>query len=199
MARRGKEGRSRVRTAIAATGVTLAVAVVAFLFLADPSGYRVPSESMLPTPEVGERVTVTGGSDPGRGDIVVFHPPAGADRNECGTAHSRRSICPRPTADRSNVSFLMRVVAVPGDRVKIVAGIVYIDGERRREPYARVASACDVCDLPEEVTVPEGHYLMLGDNRAASADGRIWGPVPGDWVEGKLRLRYWPLGRLGTP
>jgi signal peptidase I len=179
--------------------VTLAVAVVAFLFLADPSGYRVPSESMLPTPEVGERVTVTGGSDPGRGDIVVFHPPAGADRNECGTAHSRRSICPRPTADRSNVSFLMRVVAVPGDRVKIVAGIVYIDGERRREPYARVASACDVCDLPEEVTVPEGHYLMLGDNRAASADGRIWGPVPGDWVEGKLRLRYWPLGRLGTP
>jgi signal peptidase I len=148
-----------------------------------------------PTAPIGD--SSTGARD--GGDVVVFKPPAGAVTNSCGVQHSERSACPEPTDSRSEVNFIKRVVAVGGDRLSIRGGRIYLNGRPEREPYARLDDRCPTCNLPEEITIPDGHYFMLGDNRAASADSREWGPVPEEWILGEVRLRYWPPGRIGSP
>jgi signal peptidase I len=193
-------GRPGAGAAIIGLAVLLPVLTVALFYgPLDGRTFRVPSESMQPTLTVGERLVSTRASDPGVGDIVVVQPPAGAIENVCGEEHSPRSICPRPTRERSDVLFIERVAATPGDRVSIVDGRVRLNGAPADEPYIRADAACDVCNLPEEVRIPEDHYLVLGDNRGASADSRIWGPVPSDWIVGKVRLRYWPPSGFGSP
>jgi signal peptidase I len=177
---------------IVAVALGLALGIQAFLV----KPFRIPSESMVPTLEVGQRVLVDRVSfrfgDPGRGDIVVFKPPTGADSDSCGVEHSPESACPRPTEGRSETNFIKRVVAVGGDRLKVVDGAVYID------PFARTDDECGLCDLPQEIEIPKGHYFMMGDNRGESADSRAWGPIPKDAMIGKAFATYWPPGRLGT-
>jgi signal peptidase I len=108
--------------------VALGLALGIQAFLVKP--YRIPSESMVPTLEVGQRVLVNriGArfSDPQVGDIVVFHPPAGAEQsNECGGGPPPPSqACATPTDDRADVNFIKRVVAGPGDRLAIRAAVV---------------------------------------------------------------------------
>jgi signal peptidase I len=192
-------GRAAAGGAIIATAAVLwAVMAVVLLGVLDARAFRVPSESMEPTLDVGDRLVVTKVSEPSRGDIVVFDPPLGAMTAECGVRHSRDSACPRPTRGPVEVPFLKRVVAIGGDRLSFRAGRVYLNGERQDEPFAR-AGKCLACDLPSEITVPQGYSFLVGDNRATSADSREFGPVPNDWMIGKVRLRYWPLGALGTP
>jgi len=179
--------------------VALGLALGIQAFLVKP--FRIPSESMVPTLEVGQRVLVDrvtkNFSDYGRGDILVFKPPAGADTNSCGVRHSSESSCPRPTEDRSDTNFIKRVVAVGGDRVKVIGGAVYINGRRADQSYARLDEGCGICNLPQEIRVPEGYYFMMGDNRGASADSREWGPIPKDWVIGQAFATYWPPDKVG--
>ena len=182
---------------IVAVALGLALGIQAFLV----KPFRIPSESMVPTLEIGQRVLVDrvtkNFSDYGRGDILVFKPPAGADTNSCGVRHSSESACPRPTANRSDTNFIKRVVAVGGDRLKVLGGAVYVNGERQKAPYARLDRACGICNLPREIRVPEGYLFMMGDNRGASADSREWGPIPKDWVIGQAFATYWPPGKVG--
>jgi signal peptidase I len=183
---------------IVAVALGLALGIQAFLV----KPFRIPSESMEPTLDVGQRVLVDRVSyrfgAPGRGDIVVFKPPAGANQNECGVEHSSESPCPRPTPGRSDTNFIKRVVALPGERLKVLDGRVYINGRRQNEPDIRPDSACGICRLPQEITIPKGHYFMMGDNRGESADSREWGPVPEKWIIGKAFATYWPPRRIGT-
>ena len=79
----------------------------------------------------------------------------------------------------------------------VLEGSVYIDGRRQDEPFARLDPECRTCNLPQEITIPEGQYYMMGDNRAESADSREWGPVPKKWIIGKAFVTYWPPGRWG--
>jgi signal peptidase I len=180
--------------------VALGLALAIQAFLVKP--FRIPSESMVPTLQVGQRVLVDrigkhfGGYD--RGDILVFKPPKGADTDTCGVDHSSRSACPEPTRERSNTNFIKRVVAVGGDRIKIMGGAVYLNGRRQRESFARLSSDCAICNLPQEIRVPKGYYFMMGDNRGASADSREWGPIPRKWVIGQAFATYWPPRRIGT-
>jgi signal peptidase I len=192
-------GRPAVGGAIITTAAVLwaAMAVIVFGVL-DARAFRVPSESMEPTLEVGDRLVVTKVSEPSRGDVVTFNPPLGAATAECGVDHPADSPCPRPTAGPVDLVFVKRVVAVGGDRVSMRGGRVYLNGERQDEPFAR-AGGCGSCDLPREVTVPDGYLFLLGDNRGESADSREFGPVPSDWMIGKVRLRYWPLDAVGMP
>jgi signal peptidase I len=182
---------------IVAVALGLALGIQAFLV----KPFRIPSESMVPTLEIGQRVLVDRVSfrfgDPDRGDIVVFKPPAGSDNNSCGVQHSGDSACPRPTDDRSDTNFIKRVVGLPGERLKVIDGAVYINGRRQDEDFARLDSSCEICNLPVEITIPEGHYFMMGDNRGASADSREWGPVPKKWMIGKAFMTYWPPNRIG--
>ena len=177
----------------------LGVALIGAHFLLGGQAYRMPSETMLPTIVVGERLITTKASEPGRGDIVAFHPPSGAEDGECGTRRPPDSACPRPTRERLEMSFIQRVVAVGGDRVSVRGGRAVIDGKVQDEPYIRSDRGCPICDLPREVTVPRDHVFVMGDNRGASSDSREWGPVHEDAVVGKVRLRYWPPSSVGTP
>ena len=199
---RGKSKQSRGGSlvelvTIVAVALGLALGIQAFLV----KPFRIPSESMVPALEVGQRVLVDRVSfrfgDPDRGDIVVFKPPAGADTNSCGRQHSSDTACPEPTDDRSDTNFIKRVVAVPGDRLKVIDGAVYIDGKRQKEGFAHLDAECGICNLPREITIPEDHYFMMGDNRGASADSREWGPVPKEWLIGKAFTTYWPPKRIG--
>jgi signal peptidase I len=183
---------------IVAVALGLALGIQAFLV----KPFRIPSESMVPTLEVGERVlvdrlSVTRFGDPDRGDIVVFKPPRGADQNSCAVEHPSDQGCPKETPERSETNFIKRVVAVPGDRIKVIEGSVYINGRRQDESFAKLDPGCDTCNLPREITIPEDHYYMMGDNRGESADSRVWGPVPKKWIIGKAFMTYWPPGRIG--
>ena len=182
--------------------VALALALGIQAFLVKP--YRIPSESMVPTLEVGQRVLVnrigSRFSDPDVGDIVVFHPPAGAEQgNQCGGGEPPAGeACDQATKERADVNFIKRVVAGPGDTVAIEDGHVILNGKRQKEPFARPCGVGEGCDYPDEITVPAGHYFMMGDNRGSSDDSRFWGPVPRKWIIGQAFATYWPPKRIGT-
>ena len=183
---------------IVAVALGLALGIQAFLV----KPFRIPSESMVPTLQIGQRVLVDRVSkhfsDYGRGDVLVFKPPAGADSDRCGTTRAANAPCSRPTPTHSDTNFIKRVVAVGGDRVSIRAGHVYIDGRRQREPWANLdACAGGSCNYPSEITIPKGYFFMMGDNRGASQDSRVWGPIPKDWVIGQAFATYWPPGKIG--
>ena len=182
---------------IVAVALGLALGIQAFLV----KPFRIPSESMVPTLEIGQRVLVDRVSyrfgDPERGDVVVFKPPAGAETNTCGVRPPADSACPEPTDGEYDTNFIKRVVGLPGDRLKVIDGSVYIDGERQEEDFARLDSECPICNLPVEITIPEDTYFMMGDNRGESADSREWGPVPKDQIVGQAFMTYWPPGRIG--
>lgn len=163
--------------------------------------YEIPSEAMQPTLQVGDRILVdrTGIDGVNVGDIVVFHPPAGADLGtECGVPHPAGQVCPRPTKAESSQTFLKRVVALPGDELSIEDGIAVVNGERQNEPFVVVCSEGGICNLPKPITIPPDHYFLMGDNRPASDDSRFWGPVPESWIIGVAFARYSPLGSVST-
>jgi signal peptidase I len=184
---------------IVAVALGLALAIQAFLV----KPYRIPSESMVPTLQIGQRVLVNriGArfSDPKVGDVVVFHPPAGAeDPNECGSGPPPpNQACARPTSKQASVNFIKRVVAGPGDRISIRGGHVVLNGKLQKEPFTEPCGGGDGCDLPQAIKVPAGYYFMMGDNRGSSDDSRFWGPVPRKWIIGQAFATYWPPKRIG--
>jgi signal peptidase I len=181
--------------------VALGLALAIQAFLVKP--YRIPSESMKPTLEIGQRVLVNrignNFTDPEVGKVMVFHPPGGVDRgNECGVTVDAGEICPRPTPDRADVNFIKRVVAGPGDRLRIREGRVILNGEPVREPWAQPCPGeSEGCTYTGEIRVPAGHWFMMGDNRDESADSRFWGPVPRDAFIGGAFATYWPPRKIG--
>lgn len=160
---------------------------------------------MEPTLDVGQRVLVNRFlyhfADPGIGDIVVFHPPKGADgesEEQCGAPHSRRQACDTPTGEESEQNFIKRIVAGPGDTLTVKDGHPVVNGVAKTdEPYALPCGNAPTCNLSEQITIPPDHYFMMGDNRGASDDSRFWGPVPRDWIIGKAFATYWPPDRVG--
>ncbi len=142
----------------------------------------IPSGSMLPTLQLQDRILVEKlrprlGRPLPLGSIVVFHAPpalveAGYD----------------PKA-----ALIKRVVGEPGDRMEVQGGQLWRNGSPVAEPW--LAEPIDYRFGP--VTVPEGHLMVLGDNRNASFDSHLWGPLPEQEVIGTAVLRYWPLNRLG--
>ena len=192
-------GNSFVETIlIVAVALGLALGIQAFLV----KPYRIPSESMVPTLTIGQRVLVNrignNFGDPAIGDVTVFHPPAGAENGkECGAPRQPEQPCPRPTRDKADVNFIKRIVAGPGDKITVEDGHVVRNGKRQSEPFAEPCGGGEGCDLSTPITVPKDHYFMMGDNRGASDDSRFWGPVPRDWIIGNAFATYWPPKRVG--
>jgi signal peptidase I len=183
---------------IVAAALGLALGIQAFLV----KPYRIPSESMEPTLDVGQRVLVNRVnyrlSDPDRGDVVVFHPPEGAEGNTCGTVRRPDEPCPRPTRNRSDLNFIKRVVAVPGDTFRIRGGHAVVNGVEQEEPYTEPCPGDGgECTFPKSIKIPPGHFFMMGDNRGQSDDSRFWGPVPEKWIIGQAFFTYWPVDRVG--
>jgi signal peptidase I len=185
---------------IVALALGLALAIQAWLV----KPYQIPSQSMEPTLDVGQRVLVNRFiyhfSDPSIGDIVVFHPPKGADQGTiCGAPHPPRQACDTPTSAESSQNFIKRIVAGPGDKLSVREGHPVVNGvEKKDEPYALPCEGTGPpCNLPMAITIPPDHYFMMGDNRGASDDSRFWGPVPRAWIIGKAFATYWPPDRIG--
>jgi signal peptidase I len=191
---------------IVALALSLAFAVQAWAV----KPYQIPSGSMEPTLDVGQRVLVNRFvyrfEDPSVGDIVVFHPPAGADSGrECGVTIKGRQpeevgeSCPQPTSEESSQNFIKRIVAVGGDTLSVKEGHPVVNGvEKTNEPYINPCAGAGACNLSKPIAIPPGYYFMMGDNRGASDDSRFWGPVPRKWIVGKAFATYWPPDRIGS-
>ena len=184
---------------IVAVALGLALGIQAFLV----KPYRIPSRSMVPTLEVNQRVLVNrignNFSDPEVGEVMVFHPPAGAtgEARQCGVDVSESELCPRPVGRKADVNFIKRVVAGPGDKLRVRNGRVILNGKPLAEPYARPCGTGGGCDFPGEITIPKDHWFMMGDNRGESDDSRFWGPVPRKWFIGGAFATYWPPKKIG--
>jgi signal peptidase I len=187
-----------------AIAVVLAILIQAFIV----KPYRIPSPSMVPTLKVGQRVLTNRlTTHPGLGDIVVFHPPRGADGDTpvCGApdegANADGSVyqqaCGVPTPQESKQTFIKRVVGLPGDRIQIIDGHVVRNGAREKDSYIVPCDGSSSCNFRTSIVVPPGEYFMMGDNRPNSDDSRFWGPVPSKWIIGVAFFTYWPPDRIG--
>ena len=160
--------------------VILAVAFVLVFGFVRPfvlEAFRIPSESMVPTLEVGDRVFVNKFiyrfAEPERGDIVVFEDVEGGEDY-----------------------LIKRVVAVAGDRVRVVNGVLKVNRETQDEPYLNRGIPDDSFFGPTRLS--EGEVFVMGDNRANSADSRVFGPLPVENIEGEAFMRFWPPLRIGS-
>ena len=143
-------------------------------FVAEPFG--ITTDSMDPTLRAGDSVLaakfVYRLAEPGRGDVVLFRAPGDG----------------APT--------IKRVVGLPGDTVAVRDGVLFVNGEKKREGYVDYGLTDSTFLGP--TGVPEGHVYLMGDNRANSLDSRSYGPVPEADLLGKVPLRVWPLDRAGS-
>ncbi|WP_416670685.1 signal peptidase I [Egbenema bharatensis] len=159
--------------------IALILALVIRLFVAEPR--YIPSDSMVPTLEIGDRLVVEKVSyylhPPNTGDIVVFMPPA--QLLEYGYAPDK--------------AFIKRVIGTPGDVVQVQEGRVYVNGQPLTEPY--IAEAPDY-EMPP-VQVPQNQVFVMGDNRNNSNDSHIWGFLPKQNIIGRAVFRFFPIDRLG--
>jgi signal peptidase I len=90
--------------------------------------------------------------------------------------------------------YIKRIVGVPGDRIRLDRGVVYLNGALLDEPYVRYRDARSF----GEITVPSGSYYVLGDNRANSDDSRFFGPVAQEQLIGKALAGVWPVAAIGV-
>mgnify|MGYP006281240437 CR=1 FL=1 len=138
----------------------------------------IPSTSMLPTLQINDRLIIEKVgyrfSSPERGDIIVFSPTQELKRQGYHDA------------------FIKRVIGLPGETITVRGGIVHVNGEPLSEKY--IADEANYHFGP--VTVPDDHYLVLGDNRNNSYDSHYWGFVPRDNIIGRAAVRFWPLDRI---
>jgi len=155
--------------------IAVAASVLIIVFLYQP--VRVEGTSMLPRLEDRDRLFINKFvyhfEGIHRGDVVVFHYPRDPEK-----------------------SYIKRVIALPGDRLRIDQGQVYLNGKRLREAYVPEEYR-DTKSMPETV-IPDDEYFMMGDHRSISSDSREFGPVDRDLIYGKAVFVYWPRKDAGT-
>lgn len=154
--------------------------IVVYLFILQPNEVR--GQSMDTTFHDGEYILTSKLAykfgEPIRGDVVVFKSP-----------------------EDEEVDFIKRIIGIPGDKVKIQSGEVYVNGKRLMEDYIQHPSnpieGGFLVD-GQEVSIPDGQLFVMGDNRPRSSDSRAFGPIPIQSIIGKVFFRYFPANRLGT-
>lgn len=164
--------------------------------------FIIPSTSMSPTLQIGDRVMVEKVTyyfrKPKRGDIIVFrYPPQ--DKQALNTTNPfywpiEQILETLHLAHRGTTPYVKRVVATEGETVELRKGKLYINGKLIPEKYA----VDDGSDFGP-VKVPKGMVFCMGDNRPNSRDSRFWGPVPIRSIIGRVFLIWWPLSRFGSP
>lgn len=159
--------------------IALCLALLIRTFVAEPR--YIPSDSMLPTLEMGDRLVVEKISyrfhPPATGDIVVFDPPQ--KLQVLGYAKDQ--------------AFIKRVIGESGQTVTIAHHQVYLNNKPLQEDYIAEPPAYNWG--PERV--PENEFFMMGDNRNDSNDSHVWGFLPQQNIIGRARFRFWPLKRIG--
>jgi signal peptidase I len=208
---RSKSTASSIVELVVIVAAALGLALLIQAFVVKP--FKIPSGSMKPTLVEGQRVLVDRIGFSGRevGDIVVFHPPQGAEQEVCGSVSQPPHIvspggapCSKPVPREGSVNFIKRVVAGPGEWIYVKEGDAYTSmhqhGPFKHEPdsYAAPCGASPECNFPTPIRVPAGHWFMMGDNRGESDDSRFWGPIPTAWIVGVAFATYWPPDRIGV-
>jgi signal peptidase I len=155
------------------------IAVVLIVFIYQP--VKVEGTSMEPSLTDQERIFINkftyrfGFGSVARGDTVVFWYPQDTSK-----------------------SYIKRVIGVPGDRIRVEGGLVYVNGTPLDESYVPPENRdSNSWRDGEEQVVPEGKYFVLGDHRNQSSDSRMWGYVPRENIYGKAVFVYWPLEKMG--
>jgi signal peptidase I len=179
-ASRPGSGRARARVLRAAWeflhDLSVAVLFCFFLIAFVAQAFRVQGTSMEPLLLDGERIVVNKFvyrfQPIERGDVVVFWYPRDP-----------------------SVSFIKRVVGLPGDLVEIRTGQLFVNGLPARESYLPRGFRDGDSYPPTEVR--KGYYFVLGDHRRSSNDSRTWGEVPEKYIYGRAVFRFWPLDRVG--
>ena len=158
-------------------GVALVVALVVRTFVVQ--SFSIPSRSMVPTLEVGDRVLVNKLSyrmhDPGRGDVVVFKAP-------------------HPEKVGGMKDLVKRIVGLPGETIEGRDGRILVNGKLLAEPY--LPSGVRSKTFPPARVLADA-YWVLGDNRLDSADSTAWGPLGRSYLIGRVFVRLWPPSRVG--
>lgn len=159
--------------------IALVIAFIIRTFIAEPR--YIPSDSMLPTLELGDRLVVEKVSYnfhlPQVGDIIVFEPPLGL----------------QVQGYQKGQAFIKRIIATAGDTIAVAHGQVYRNNQLLKEDY--------ILEMPNynlpSVQVPAGQFFVMGDNRNNSNDSHIWGFLPRENIIGHAVFRFFPLNRLG--
>jgi signal peptidase I len=194
-----KTRRAVIETALL-IGLAIVLAVLLRTFVAQ--AFRIPSASMEPQLQVGDRVVVSRTAyslhEPRRGDIIVFDcPPATGcpDRGEDALpARALQTVAEALLLRQPEIEeFIKRVIALPGEAVEAHDGAVFVDGHRLVEPY--LPDGTHTSDFGP-VTVEPDHLWVMGDNRGNSADSRVFGQIEQDTIVGRAILRVWPPQRL---
>ena len=182
--------------------VALAAVIAVGLRSFVAQAFSIPSASMFPQLEVGDRVIVSKLAfrlhEPRRGDIVVFDcpPHVGCTAGEASGPLLGRLLHGLAESvglrQPSTEEYIKRVVALPGETVEARDGSVYVDGQHLVEPYLSPSAVTSDFD---PVTVGDGQLWVMGDNRANSSDSRVFGPIDDDTVVGRATLRVWPPAR----
>jgi signal peptidase I len=165
-------------------GLSVALALGIRTFAVEPR--FIPTGSMEPTLMVDDRLFIEKVTywfaAPARGDIIVFSAPDALQQRD---------------------AFIKRIIGLPGDQVAISNSRVYVNGQPLSENYLdpSVQTTVDKCGNPAFLSTPQvippDSYLVLGDNRNDSFDGRCWGVVPRNHIIGRAAFLFWPLGRFG--
>jgi signal peptidase I len=162
--------------------IVFAVGIFFFIYLLIMRPHKISGQSMMPNFRDGEfllteKVTYYARS-PTRGDVVVFMPPV------------------------SNTDeFIKRVIGLPGEKVMLKDGRVYINDRMLPESYIKdgvVTSGGPFLADGTEFTVPPGEYFVMGDNRPNSSDSRYWGPITKKVMTGRAWISYWPINTSGV-
>lgn len=160
------------------------------IFSAMLGGFQIEQNSMDPTFHPGQRVIVSklGGLLP---SWFVGTARAAESDGQAVFAPHRGQIVVFRSLTTADETLIKRVIAVPGDRLELHDGMVFVNGVQQNESYihGQVTTCQNYC---EPLTLGAGHYFMMGDNRGISLDSRSFGPVPADNIVGQVVLRYWP-------
>lgn len=204
--RRSPSSARRVGSFLAELPVLLLVAFVLALLLRSflVQAFFIPSESMVPTLEIGDRVLVNRLAyrfgEPERGEIVVFSDDEGAQRNSANPLAGglRSLVAGLGLAPPSEQDFIKRVIGLPGETIEIDDGVVFIDGQPLEEAPTNQGgylSVRDRSDLPP-TRIPRGEYFVMGDNRPRSSDSRsLLGTVSREQMIGRAFVLVWPFDR----
>lgn len=177
--------------------VGAALLVQAFLF----QPFRIPSLSMYPTLDNGDRIVVNKLSyrvhDVNRGDVVVFLRP---DCEKPGTP-----VWANCASVAQHEDLVKRVIGLPGDRINISDNKVFINGQALDEPYVNPGSAivarpygCGfTASAAKPYVIPKDRVFVMGDNRDDSIDSRCFGPIRTSHIVGRAFVIVWPIGRIG--
>jgi signal peptidase I len=160
--------------------IALVITLIVRLFIAEPR--FIPSDSMVPTLSIGDRLVVEKVSyrlhPPEHGDVIVFQAPEPLIAQ----------------GFKPSEALIKRVIGLPGEQIEVKDGKVWVDQEPQTEPY--IAERPNYQMLP--FTVPDGAVFVMGDNRNNSNDSHVWGALPQRNIIGRAIFRFWPLDQFGS-